>query len=338
MAKLNIQVNYSALYRPESQGLLERQHRDIKESLKAAIEDMVDKHQGKWLDQLPFVLLGKRVALQPDLGASPSELAFGLNVRIPGQILRDPGELETEEELRSLLEQVRRNTNNPPVQTSRHIQPEKPLASIPDNVTHVYTRQHKAVGLQTPWEGPFRIESRPSRSTVQLDVGTYKNGEKRYEIRHFNDLKLAHPDSAAAEAVRPKLGRPPKTSIQPGGQQSTDQPPPPTEPVKTDGVPFPHPTSTGRVGNETILSDGVANKNRVSHATSIQSRRVPASGREDGLPIETGPPPQTFSGRPARSTRNPNPYYVDSFQISPVPWSATPADIEAINASISRLA
>ena len=72
MAKLNIQVNYSALYRPESQGLLERQHRDLKESLKASIEDMVDKHQGKWLDQLPFILLGKRVSVQPDIGASPS--------------------------------------------------------------------------------------------------------------------------------------------------------------------------------------------------------------------------------------------------------------------------
>ena len=93
MKRLNIEIKYSALYRPESQGILERQHRDLKESLKATIEDMVEKHQNKWMDQLPFILLGKRVALQPDIGASPCELAMGLNVRIPGQILRDPGEI-----------------------------------------------------------------------------------------------------------------------------------------------------------------------------------------------------------------------------------------------------
>ena len=115
MNKLNIDIKYSALYRPESQGLLERQHRSIKDSLKAALEDMADKYQGKWLDQLPFVLLGKRVTLQPDVGASPCELAMGMNVQIPGQILRDPGELQSEEELKTLLQQVRSNTANPPM-------------------------------------------------------------------------------------------------------------------------------------------------------------------------------------------------------------------------------
>ena len=77
MKKLHIDVKYSALYRPQSIGMLERQHRDIKTSLKASIEQMVGKHQNKWLDHLPFILLGKRVSLQPDLGASPSELTFG---------------------------------------------------------------------------------------------------------------------------------------------------------------------------------------------------------------------------------------------------------------------
>ena len=45
MEKLDIEVKYSALYRPQSIGLLERQHRSIKTSLKAAIEDMAKKHQ-----------------------------------------------------------------------------------------------------------------------------------------------------------------------------------------------------------------------------------------------------------------------------------------------------
>ena len=45
MSRLNIEVKYSALYHPQSVGLIERQHRSIKESLKASIEEMVGKHQ-----------------------------------------------------------------------------------------------------------------------------------------------------------------------------------------------------------------------------------------------------------------------------------------------------
>ena len=58
MDKLNIEVKYSASYRPESIGMLERQHRSLKDSIKAAIVDvenslksslleMAEKHQNK---------------------------------------------------------------------------------------------------------------------------------------------------------------------------------------------------------------------------------------------------------------------------------------------------
>ena len=39
-------------------------------------------------------------------------------------------------------------------------------------------------------------------------MGTFKDGSKRFEIRHANDLKLAHPESLAAPVSRPALGRP----------------------------------------------------------------------------------------------------------------------------------
>ena len=128
---------------------------------------------------------------------------------------------------------------------------QKPLAGIPEGVTHVFTRQHKAVGLQTPWEGPFKIASRPSRSTVQIKVGNYKNGEKRYEVRHFNDLKLAHPDSLAAPAVRPALGRPAKTSAPLKSPSSTDAVPLRTPPNR---FPNPPPSSSRDMTNQTGIN------------------------------------------------------------------------------------
>ena len=47
MDKLNIEVKYSALYRPQSIGMLERQHQGLKNSLKAALLDMGTTHQEK---------------------------------------------------------------------------------------------------------------------------------------------------------------------------------------------------------------------------------------------------------------------------------------------------
>ena len=324
MSKLNVDIKYSALYRPQAMGMIERQHRSIKDSIKASINDMADKHQNRWLDVLPFVVLGKNSALQPDVGASPNELAFGTGLRIPGQLLSDPGDIPSSEQLRDLLQDIKIKTAQPAVQPSRHNPPEKPLADIPANVTHAYTRQHKVTGLMTPFEGPFKIASRPSKSTVQLEVGVYSNGEKRYEIRHLNDLRLAHPESMTAEASRPKLGRPATVPVKGSNQTEakTDFPSDPKPPNRLPAVPSKQTPSTGGVvdGN---------NKNE-THATSTSKSPVPASEPDGGL-LLTGPPPETPFSRPVRSTRNPNPLYVEAIHR---PWSASPTEIDWLNSQL----
>ena len=149
MSKLNIDVKYSALYRPQSIGMLERQHLGLKSSLKAALIDMAETHQNRWLDFLPFVLLGRRVAYQPDLGASASEMTFGKNVSIPGELLCDPD--EGTQSFQQILDIVRKKTNSPAVQPSNHAAPEKSLPPIPFEVTHVYTRQHHPSSIRLPF-------------------------------------------------------------------------------------------------------------------------------------------------------------------------------------------
>ena len=315
--------------------MLERQHRSLKDSLKASIEEMAEKHQDKWLDYLPFILLGKRVALQPDVGASPSELTFGKNVRIPGQLLMDPGAPPTEMELHQILSNVRNNTNKFPVQPSNHSKPEPELPGLPIEVTHVYTRQHKAVGLQAPYEGPFLIVDRPSRSTVKLKVGQFKSGEDRFEIRHLNDIKAAHPKSMAAPAQRPVLGRPsktPGTSAPSGGRHSTEAPSDFRLPLKTGS----ESDSLQKSKQPTQPAAVVGSSPLNNHATSSANGRVesPSSGSEPAK-IQT-------SGRPVRSTRNQNPLYVDAFTSVSIPppahkpWSATMDEVAEINRYISR--
>ena len=328
LEKLNIDVKYSALYRPQSIGMLERQHQGLKNSLKAALIDMGELHQEKWMDFLPFVLLGRRVAFQPDMGASASQMTFGKNVTIPGELLCEPDDIEGIQSFQNLLEKVRHKTNNEVTQPSRHSLPEKPLPEIPVEVTHVYTKQHHQTGLQPNFEGPFLVAERTSRSVWKIEVGSFKDGRKRYEYRHLNDLKLAHPKSLAAPVERPKIGRPSKTtSSHLDGQTHTDsnndgrmpsnQPnrlnsshqlvPKPTSGDQSEKSKQPHSTDA-HVGNHSI--DG--------HATSTSEnphRSEPAS-------------------RPVRSTRNPNPQYVDALEWSPEPWSATKDEVADLNRQI----
>ena len=312
MSKLNVDVKYSALYRPQSIGMLERQHLDIKTSLKAALIDIGEKHQDKWLDFLPFVLLGKRVSYQQDIGASPSELAFGMNVRIPGQILYDPGQMPDGPKLQEILRDVRTKTNRDPVQTSNHSRTETILEGLPDNVTHVFTRQHQTTGLQAPYEGPFPIESRVSKSVIKIIVGQYRNGENRYEYRHINDVKSAHPDSMAAPASRPALGRP---------SSSTDAKitgPPNSGEMPSNRLTISNPQPSDQNIATRQNKQAVATHEDESHATSITENDNPPCQRDEPAKI------QTASGRPHRSTRNPNPIYVDMLERATGPPSVAP--------------
>ena len=149
-------------------------------------------------------------------------------------------------------------------------------------------------------------------------MGQYKSGKKRYEIRHFNDLKIAHPDSLAAPAVRPKLGRP-KTTVQLDAPEDTD--------VGDGETPhsfqnqFPEPTT-----NKSKQPTGRANVGKLpvnNHETSNSANQAPASGSGGGS-----------AKRPIRATRNPNPQYVDAIEWYPHPWSASKNEIADLNRHI----
>ena len=55
---LGIKVIFTPRYRPQANSAIERQHQSIKNSLKAALLEMGDKHREKWSDILPWVLMG----------------------------------------------------------------------------------------------------------------------------------------------------------------------------------------------------------------------------------------------------------------------------------------
>ena len=256
---------------------------------------MGEDHKENWYDMLPWILLMKRTSYQKDLGASPSMLCFGSNPAVPGDLLRDPGENMSSSEMQNLKDFVEKLNNKSPIQTSTPNQ--TPIEEPPASVKYVYTKQHNTTGLQAPYVGPFLVVSRPSRSTAKIRVGYFKNGVPKYEIRSWRDLKIAHLAPDAEEAARPTRGRPP------------------SKPVQT--------LLTSESAPAKIIQDG-AQINKLSTDSAVPPEAVKTNSNSN------------VGGKrpPPRSTRNPNPVYVDTISF-PQAWSATSAEIAELNYRIA---
>ena len=67
-------------YHPQSNGMVERLHRQMKEALKAR------GGARAWSEHLPWVMLGIRATPKDACGVSSGETAFGLKLSVPGQL------------------------------------------------------------------------------------------------------------------------------------------------------------------------------------------------------------------------------------------------------------
>ena len=203
-------VNYTPVYHPASLGGLERKHRDIKNSLRAALHHMGDQHGRNWLRVLPWTLLGLRCAYQEDLGTSPAELAYGHTPLVPGALAG--ADLKPDDNLASLLDNLRTKAARPPVQTAHHN--DSPPVYQPkdlDQVTHVYVRRGKVSPLGPRFDGPYPIISREGTSCIQVRTAFYANGTPRLELHHWKNCKVANFfNDEPFEAAKPALGRPRK--------------------------------------------------------------------------------------------------------------------------------
>ena len=108
---LGIEVNYVPRYHQATNGAIERQHRTLKESLKASLVQMGDIHRERWMEQLPFTLLGRRAAFQPDLQSSAADMTLGGDVVLPGLAFKEvDGPDQPQELLKNLQTKASRDS------------------------------------------------------------------------------------------------------------------------------------------------------------------------------------------------------------------------------------
>ncbi len=157
--QLGIKMRFTNAYHPQSNGLVERFHRRLKEALRARLADT------DWPQHLPWVLLGLRAAPREDSGISAAELVYGCPLSLPGQFLSaaEPPPDTFVSQLRSSLPCVSDPTGCPPLAAP------PPLAMR--TASFVYVRSPPlSPGLAPAYRGPYRVRV-PGQKYFVVDVG-----------------------------------------------------------------------------------------------------------------------------------------------------------------------
>ncbi|XP_033225806.1 protein NYNRIN-like [Belonocnema kinseyi] len=145
-------------YHPFSNGMVERSHRKLKESIKChETED--------WIEVLPIILLGIRSAWREDLKSTSAELVYGESIRLPGEFLTSRSEEVNTKDTSEIVNAMRRRFQSlRPVGGTRHSQ--KKIFVFKDLSTseQVFVRHDQPKGsLQMPYDGPYLVNNRSEK-------------------------------------------------------------------------------------------------------------------------------------------------------------------------------
>ena len=286
MQTWGIRSHTTTAYHPEANGLVERFHRRLKESLLAASHDKPNE----WYWQLPAVLLSIRTTLKPDIGASPAEMVYGEPISIPGTLLSD---LDLEDDQ---LRQQRAAVNDLRVEVAR-LQPmptsahRKQRVQLPDNLreaSHVFIRK---AGVQpcfaAPYSGPYRVVSRkdtyfkvamPGRGTESVALARIKPANIEADDPEGEDLP-----APVTPPSPPRPGRPPGWRSRPPAptdrrtrqQDSQDAPLPPEDSDDFQSSSSSHQMTPRRLFHEP--NDAEAPSSSSDTSTSGSSQSAPSS-------------------------------------------------------------
>ena len=84
LAILGISPTLTTTYHPQSNRMIERVHRTLKERL---VSRSLGCSSSAWMVNLPLVLLGIRTTVREDAGCCPADVVFGSQLRLPGDLL-----------------------------------------------------------------------------------------------------------------------------------------------------------------------------------------------------------------------------------------------------------
>ena len=163
--------NMTTAFHPQSNGMVERFHRQLKASLMAKLDNNTN-----WIQDLPIILLGIRTAIKDDLKVSSAEIVYGEPLRIPGIFFpeastKSPIKLhDYVAELKSCMSQAKykepdwHGNDNPQDYVTKELH----------KCSHVFVLVcGMKSSLQRPYKGPYRVIKRDAKVfTIELPNGS----------------------------------------------------------------------------------------------------------------------------------------------------------------------
>jgi hypothetical protein len=189
---LGIEHHPTSAYHPQANGMVERFHRQLKNSLRARLCG------ANWMDHLPWVLLGLRAAPKEDSGVSSAEMLYGSPLILPGQFITSAE--SPPEQFLTHLQEMAAGFVLPP---TRPPPPGPAISPALLTAKFVYIRRGAAgLSLVPHYEGPFAVvESGGKAFRVRLG--------QRVEVVSVDRLKPHLGSDQPQLASPPTRGRPP---------------------------------------------------------------------------------------------------------------------------------
>ena len=187
----------TAAYNPRANGLVERFHRQLKDSLRATSSDT------NWYHDLPLILLAIRSLTKSDNSPAPAELVYGDSLRLPADLLPAAEDHASMEDcIKTLKAKIAQHNPAPTRVQSR--QPPHILKGLL-TAEYVYVRKSSTntpLGLLRT--GPFKVLSRTD-DNVQIETphGT--------DTVAWHRTTPAHMDKHVRFNIPAKRGRPRKS-------------------------------------------------------------------------------------------------------------------------------
>jgi len=184
---LGIRHVTTTAFHPQSNGLVERFHRQLKEGLRARDAGVA------WLEHLPWVLLGIRAAPKDDVGVSAAEVLFSTPLVLPGQLQHPDG-----------VPQPTCDVQVIPLRPRNYAEAARGGSGLLEGATWVYVRRGARGGpMEQAYSGPYRVLEH-SDKLYKLQIG------ERREVVSADRLK-PHTGVQPEPATPPRRGRPPGT-------------------------------------------------------------------------------------------------------------------------------
>jgi len=178
---LGIKRVRTTAYHPQTNGLVERLHRQLKAAIKCY-------NSQNWVDIIPSVLFGMRNSMKEDINTTSAELVYGCTLRLPGEFIT-PGDVHEDQgtyaaKLRFWFDQLR------PTSTSAHGKKNIFVYKDLSNANYVFLRKdHVKKPLERPYDGPFKVLDRTSK-TITLQIG---NKEKKVSMDRVKPAYIEAP-------------------------------------------------------------------------------------------------------------------------------------------------